>query len=128
MRPRDGARPADGGPVRERTDKAYRRAWLSLALYPVALAAAIVIGEGLASLYGYESGSDEVASWWVVLGAAGPALLVFAIPAVLTIHFGRRAVAGGRTTARVPMYVGTGLLALFVLVNLLSYVVGLLTD
>ena len=109
------------------TDRAYRWAWLSLALYPLSLATAFVVGEGLASLYGYESGGDELAPWWVALGAGVPALLVFAVPAVLTFHFGRRAVAGGRPVAKVPMYVGTGLVALFVLLNLGSYVVGVLT-
>ena len=110
------------------TDRAYRRAWLSLAWYPLAVAAALVVGEALASLYGYESGSEELAPWWVALGAGGPALLVLPIPAVLTFHFGRRAVAGGRPVAKVPMYVGTGLVALFVLLNLVSYVVGALTE
>ncbi|GAA2150577.1 hypothetical protein GCM10009844_31660 [Nocardioides koreensis] len=107
-------------------DRAYRWAWLSLALYPLAVAAAFVVGEGLASLYGYESGSEELAPWWVALGAGGPALLVLALPIVVTFHFGRRAVAGGRPVAKVPMYVGAGLVALFVLLNLVSYVVGLL--
>lgn len=116
--------PVDDGYPHERTDKAYRRAWLSLALYPVAFVAAFVVGEGLASLYGYEFAGGEDAPWWVIVGAGIPALLVFAIPAVLAVHFGRRAVAGGRETAKVPMYVGIGLAALFVGLNLLSYVVG----
>ena len=34
----------------------------------------------------------------------------------------------GRPVAKVPMYVGTGLVALFVLLNLVSYVVGALTE
>ena len=110
------------------TDRAYRRAWLSLALYPLAVAVALGVGEALSSMYGYESGSDELAPWWVALGAGGPAVLVLAIPAVLTFHLGRRAVAGGRPVAKVPMYVGTGLVALFVLLNLVSYVVGALTE
>lgn len=110
------------------TDRDYRRTWLAFASYPVALVAAFVVGEGLASLYGYESGSEEPAPWWVALGAGGPALLVLAVPAALTFRFGRRAVAGGRTTAKVPMYVGTGLVALFVLLNVVSYVVGVLVD
>ena len=66
--------------------------------------AALVVGEALASLCGYESGSDDLAPWWVSL------------------------VAGGRPVAKVPMYVGTGLVALFVLLNLVSYVVGALTE
>ena len=50
-------------------------------------------------MYGYESGSDELAPWWVALGAGGPARLVLAIRAVLTFLLGRRAVAAGRPVA-----------------------------
>ena len=119
-------RPRDSDPAGAAVDRAYRWAWLSLAFYPVAFVGAFVVGEGLASLYGYESGSDEAAPWWVALAAGGPALLILAVPAGFAVHFGRRAVRGGRTVARVPMWLGVGLTALFVAQNLVSYLVWVL--
>ena len=68
---------------------AYRRAWWSLLLYPVAAVAAFVIGEGLFSLLHGDVGDAAI---WVVLVAAVPALVVFAIPGVLAVMQGRTAI------------------------------------
>lgn len=54
---------------------AYRRAWLSLLLYSESFVGAILVGEGLAALLGYPVGEDGTTPFWVVLAAAGPALL-----------------------------------------------------
>ena len=124
----NGRRQPAEEPRRSATDKDYRRAWLSLALYPFAFVIAFVVGEGLATLFGYEVGDGEVAPLWIALAAGLPALLVMAVPPALAIHFGRRAVAGGREAAKVPMYVAVGMLVMFVGLNALSYVVGLLAE
>ena len=124
----NGRRQPAGKPRRSPTDRDYRRAWLSLALYPVAFVIAFVVGEGLATLFGYEVGDGEMAPLWIVLAAGIPALLVMAIPPALAVHFGRRAVAGGREAAKVPMYVAVGLLLMFVGLNALSYLVGVLVE
>ncbi len=108
-------------------DRDYSRAWWSMSLYLVSILAAFVVGEGLASLYGYESG-DEMAPLWVALAAGGPAIVVLALPAVVVAHFGLRARRGGRRDAWVPLAVGVGLPVLFLLQNLLAYVVGRLID
>ncbi|KQX65699.1 hypothetical protein [Angustibacter sp. Root456] len=104
-------------------DRAYRRAWWSLALYPVSFVAAFVIGEGLASVLGGDSGSLV---WWEALLAAAPAILVFVLPGVLAVHFGRRAVRLGRADGRTPAIIGAVIGLGFVALNLASGVLMLL--
>ncbi len=98
--------------------------WWSLALYPFAFVGAFVVGEGLASLYGYDGGA-ETAPWWVMLGAGGPALLVLAVPALVAVHFGRRALRAGDEGAKVPMWIAVGLAVWFALQNALGFFLAL---
>lgn len=98
-------------------DKALRRAWWSLALYPVSFFAAFVVGEGLLTLL-----AD---SPWRVPLAATPALLVFVVPGVLGVAQGRRAVRLGRPDGKVPAIIGATIGLGFVGVNLLQGLVGL---
>jgi hypothetical protein len=49
-----------------------RFAWISVALIPVAFVAAMLIGEGLISLQGNESGADQFPPFGVTLLAAIP--------------------------------------------------------
>ena len=51
-----------------------RRAWWSLALFPVTFVAAFGVGEGLASLLGHPTGSSDDAPVWLMLAAGVPAL------------------------------------------------------
>lgn len=103
---------------------AYRRAWLSLLLFPLALVAAFVVGEGLVTLYGYELDADDMVPLWVALAAGGPALLVFAVPAAVTWWYVVRAGHEDVHRVRLPAYLASVLAAMFVLANLASYVVG----
>ena len=112
-----------GGPVRGRADIAYRRAWWSLALYPVALVAAFVIGEGLITLLTDDVGDP---AFWQVLVAGIPALIVFAIPGILAVIEGRKAMRLGRTDGKAPAIVGAVIAIAFVGQNILSYVIGLI--
>lgn len=107
---------------RHPADTAYRRAWWSLALYPIAFVAAFVIGEGLLSVLTDDAADAAV---WQVLVAASPALLVFLVPGILAVVHGRTAVRLGRTDGKVPAIVGAVIGLGFVGMNLLSYVVGL---
>jgi hypothetical protein len=116
---RSGGIPAHRGPA----DIAYRRAWWSLALYPVAFVAAFVVGEGLLSLFTEDAGD---AGFWEVLVAGIPALIVFVIPGILAVTQGRRAMRLGRTEGKVPAIVGAVIAIGFVGQNILSYLVGLL--
>lgn len=111
------------GASRHRTpaDVAYRRAWWSLALFPVAFVAAFALGEGLISALAGDAGSAAV---WQVLVAAVPALLVFVVPGILAVTLGRRAVRVGRSDGKVPAMVGASIGIGFVGLNVLSYVVG----
>lgn len=123
-----GSRGPSAGPVgsslhRGPADVAYRRAWWSLALYPVAFVAAFVIGEGLISLLTNDHAGDP--AFWQVLVAGTPALLVFVIPGVLAVTQGRRAMRLGRRDGSAPAIVGATIGIGFVGLNVLSYVVGL---
>lgn len=107
-----------------RREHAYRNAWLSLTLFVPSLIGAFLVGEGLASWYGYPSG-EEIVPAWVALAAGLPACLVFALPAVPTQFYARRALAAGRPDARGPLIVAVVLPVLFVAQNLLAFTVGL---
>jgi hypothetical protein len=108
---------------RDPADRAYRRAWWSLALYPVSFVAAFVIGEGLLSAL--TNGQDDPAVWQVLV-AATPALLVFVVPGVLAVSEGRRATRTGRHGGDVPAIIGATVALAFVAQNLVSYLAGLL--
>ena len=104
-------------------DAAYRRAWWSLALYPVAFVVGFVVGEGLFSLLG---GTEQGAPVWTVVLAAAPALLLMAVPGVLAWQQGRRAARFGRRDGWVPGVVGLVVALGVVGVNGLAFVVGTL--
>jgi hypothetical protein len=97
------------------------RTWWSLALLPLAFVAAFVVGEGLLSLYGFEVG-DGTPPLWAILGASVPALLVFCVPAAVTVHLGRRALASGDDGARLPMAIAIAVTVLFLAQNVLTFV------
>lgn len=107
--------------TRTRSDRA--RAWWSLALLPPAFVAAFVLGEGLLALYGYDV-DGRTPPPWAVLGAAGPALVVFCLPAVVTVHLGRRAVAAGDPGGRLPVAIALAVTVLFLALNLLAPLLG----
>ena len=104
-------------------DRAYRRAWWSLVLYPVSFAAAFAIGEGLYSALTNDQGDAAV---WQVLVAGTPALLVLVIPGVLAAIQGRRAMELGRSDGKLPALIGAVIAILFVAPNILSFAAFLL--
>lgn len=97
-----------------------RRAWWSLLAFAPAFGLAFAVGEGLAAALGYPPGGADQAPWWVMVVAGVPALVVFAAPAVLTWHFGRRAMDLGDPRGRSPIVVGLVVAGGFVLLNLVS--------
>lgn len=121
----DGRRPPVGGSRAhsDEADSVYRRAWWSLALFPVSFVAAFVIGEGLISML-----TDDVddAALWEMLVAAVPAMVVFAVPGVLAVVLGRKAMRLGRPEGRWPAIVGAVIGVGFVLQNAAAYLLGLL--
>lgn len=98
-------------------DVAYRRAWWSLALYPVTFVAAFVIGEGLITVL---TGDSQNPSFWQVLVAATPALVVFVVPGILAVVQGRKAMRLGRRDGMTPAIVGAAIGLGFVGLNLAS--------
>jgi hypothetical protein len=100
------------------------RAWISVALLPVGVLAAFLVGEGLATLLGYDTGSGELAPVWVVIVAGVPAMLVALVPAGLAVGYGLRARRAGDSRGVVPAIVGCVLAASFVALNVMSYVLA----
>ncbi len=97
-----------------------RRAWWSLLGFVQSLGLAFLIGEGLISALGYPAGGAEQAPWWAALIATTPALIVFVLPAVSAVYFGRRAMRHGDDRARIPMALAVILAAGFILLNGIS--------
>lgn len=106
-------------------DRAYRRAWWSLALFPVTFVLAFVIGEGLFSMLA--DGESDPAVWKVLLSGL-PAVAVLVLPGVLAVHQGRQARRLGRRDGLVPAMVGGGLALGVVGLNVVSYLLVLLVD
>ena len=104
-----------------------RRAWWSVAGLVPSLVLAFVVGEGLISALGYPSGGVEQAPWWAALTAALPAIVVFALPAALAVHLGRRAQRLGDPGGRVPVLVALVVVGGFVASNGLSALLILLS-
>lgn len=96
-----------------------RAAWISVAVIPVAFVAAMVLGEGLLSLQGYDPGSEEPAPSQAVLLAGIPALLVMVAPTIPAILFGVRANRQGVAGGRIPAVIGAVVAAGAVLTNTL---------
>ena len=121
--PRTGSGPTGAALRHSPGEVAYRRAWWSLALYPITLVAAFAIGEGLFTVI---VGDAESVSTWQVVASAVPALLVFMIPGMLAVVQGRKAMTVGRPDGKVPAIVGAGIALCVLGLNALSYVVALL--
>jgi hypothetical protein len=100
-----------------------RRAWLSLLGFVPSFGLAFLVGEGLVAAMGYEVGGDQP-PWPVAIAAAVPALVVFVLPAVAAVHFGRQALRLGDRRARVPMAVAIAVATAFVLLNALAPLLG----
>lgn len=117
-----GAPPAGPAPG-PAADRAYRRAWWCVAAYPLSFVAAFVVGEGLLSWAGDDTGDP---AFWQVLVAGTPAVLVFVLPGIFAVREGRKAIGGGQPDGRVPAWVGAGIGLGFVALNVGQYLIGLL--
>jgi hypothetical protein len=108
--------------------RSLSRAWWSLPGFVVTFPLAFVIGEGIASTLAEPSGGSEPVEWWVMVVAGVPALVVFVLPAVLAVHYGRRAMRLGEPRGRYPVVAAVLLAGGFVLLNLVSAVGVLLLE
>lgn len=109
-------------PHRTAEARDVRWAWLCL-LLPLAFACAFLVGEGLISQLGYEVGAGEAPLWAAAL-ALVPALVVFAVPALLASWFAHRAAARGDRRGWVPAGILIGVAVLCTLMNLLAPLLG----
>jgi hypothetical protein len=105
--------------------RSLRNAWISVAAIPVAFIVAMVAGEGLASLMGYDSGSGELAPLGVMLTAGVAGVLVMVAPAVCAAWFGLRARRQGVASGIVPAVVGIVVGAAAILSNTLPLLLSL---
>src|SRR5687768_12028417 len=83
-----------------------RRAWVSLALLPAALVLAMLLGEWLLSLQGFDGVTGEGPPLAAVLRAGGPAVLVLIAPGVAAFCFGLRARRHGEPAGLTPAIIG----------------------
>ena len=65
-----------------------RRAWVSLALLPVAFALATLVGEGLLAVQGYGNAGVGTVPALAALWAGGPGLLVLMAPGAAALFLG----------------------------------------
>lgn len=89
-------------PERPAGGDALRHAWYSLLLLPVSFFAAFALAGALYSAVGHDP-SAETPPHWADAVALVPAGLVFVIPAVFAVRYGRRAVRAGRRAGYVPV-------------------------
>jgi hypothetical protein len=93
-------------------------AWASVVLIPVAFVLAMVLGDWLITIQGYETGSEEALPLGVVALAGIPALLVMIAPTVTAMVFGRRAITLGVPEGKTPLIIGAVVAAGAILLNL----------
>ncbi len=110
-----------------RTDgrRALIAAWISVALLPVSFVAAMVLGDALLSLQGYESGDTEPIPPGVVALAGIPAVLVLIAPTIPAMVFGFRARRLGVPSGIVPAVIGAVALVVGLVLNTLPLLLGL---
>ncbi|HEY7469594.1 MAG TPA: hypothetical protein VIC07_08740 [Acidimicrobiia bacterium] len=81
-----------------------RRAWISIALIPVALFLGSILSEQVYRLMGYEP-MATVPLWLDLVGWI-PTLVVFSIPCAAAVIYGREASRTGDHRGRVPLLIG----------------------
>ena len=111
-----------GPPVLAR--RLLRAAWVSVALIPVGFVGGMLVGEGLFSLRGYDSGAEQSPQLDVVLTSAAPAILILLLLAVAAIVFGFKARNRGARKGVVPAVIGIVVGAYCLLANFLPLILG----
>ena len=104
--------------VGKKTDGSVVCAWLSLAFYPLSFVVAFVVGQALLSWYGYSA--ELIVPVWIAAAAAGPALIVFSVPGILAVRYGRQAMRRGNHRGHAPAVAGAAIAVGMIALNLLS--------
>jgi hypothetical protein len=100
-----------------------RIAWISVVSIPVSFVAAMLLGESLLTVQGYESSQTEI-PLGAVLRASVPAVLVLIAPPVAAIWFGLRARRLGLAAGTTPALIGAVVVGATILLNSLPLLLG----
>jgi hypothetical protein len=100
------------------------RAWISVALLPLSVVLAVLVGEGLVALLGYPPGSGDVVPRPLGIAVGLPMVGLAILPGVLAWLFGTRASREGDRRGLVPAVIGAVLSLAFVAVNVLGFLAG----
>ena len=103
-----------------------RTSWVAVALIPVAFILAMLVGEGLLSLQGYDAAALAIPVG-VVLAAAVPALLILVAPGLAALIYGRRAYRAGRPGGAVSASIGGVAAAVALMLNVLPLIINRVT-
>lgn len=100
-----------------RAKQLVRRAWWSVALFPVSFVAASLLGGFLLEAMGHDPDSETTPSWGLTLAAGVPAVLVLILPGLAAAWFGRRANDLGHPSGRTAAVAGLAIAGAFVVLN-----------
>ena len=101
-----------------RAKQHLRRAWWSLALFPVSFVAASLLGGVLLAAMGHDPDIETSPPWGPTLAAGVPAIVVLILPGLAAAWFGRRAKELGEPSGRTAAVTGLALAAALVLLNI----------
>ena len=110
-------------PASGTTRPELRKAWLSLALFLVALPLAFLVGEAVAAGLGIADGptSPPLTAMLAVLAVAVAVLL---LPLAVTVHFSRQAAAAGEPGVRAPVVGSVAVIGGFIALNVAALLFG----
>lgn len=120
--PAGSAAPTDVG------RRSLRNAWISVAAIPVAFILAMVAGQALSALMGYDAAAGEPPTAGVILAAALPAVMIMIAPTVFAIVFGLRARRQGVTSGLIPAIIGIAAAVWAILTNTLPPLIAALSS
>ncbi len=115
--------PPVGAPTSHDQGANLRRAWVAVALIPVAFFLAFAVGEGLYALLGYKP-EDATEPLWVALVAGVPAIVLFLVPCAAAVRYGNRARLEGHRGALAPLAIGAALGLWMLVTNIVSLFAG----
>ncbi len=90
---------------RSRSGESLAHAWVSVALIPVFLVGSVILTLLLYDLFGYKPENSD-APLWVDLVTAVVAIVVFLVPCVTAVLFGRAAKRDGDRRGLIPLGIG----------------------
>ena len=105
-----------------RAKQLLRRAWWSLAFFPVSFVAASLLGGAQLAAMGHDPDSQTTPPWGPTLVAGVPAMLVMILPGLSAAWFGRRADELGQPRGRTAAVVGLALAGALVVLNVVAAV------